>query len=594
MRPVNTMLRWLGSALLLGLALMPAALAAADPDKVLRIAFDSAETGFDPARVSDLHSEIVNGAIFESLLTYDWLARPAKLVPMAAARMPEVLDGGRTLLVTTRPGVRFADDPAFGGRPRELTAGDFAYSLKRLIDPANRSPSKYLLEGRIEGLDALAETAMAAARPFDYDAPVEGLQVIDRHTLRIRLTRPDPNFLFVLAEPATGAVAREVIERYADDTLSHPVGTNAYRLERWVRGSRIVLAANPVYRGFVWDFAGSGDPRDAEIVARMRGRRMPAIGRVDIAIIEEPQSAWLAFQGGQLDLVNLPHAFTERALTADNRLLPELAARGIGLDRSLDAEIQYTFLNPRDPVIGGGSPARIALRRAILMAYDVDEEIRVLRKGQAQRAHFIAPPAAVGHDAEYRSSQRFDPAAANALLDRFDYRRGADGYRMTPEGRPLVFTMYSSTASIDRERDELWARAMQRIGVRLAIRKDKFGELLKQAKQCRLSAWSLAWIAGIPDAGYFMQALYGGNIGRSNNGCFQLAEFDRRYEATLTMADGPERRAAYRELQRLVEYHAGWLFGTVRFRNQLHVSRLLGYRRHPVLHANFMYLDLER
>jgi oligopeptide transport system substrate-binding protein len=593
MRPVNTMLRWLGAVLLLGLAPLPCASAAADPDKVLRIAFDSAETGFDPARVSDLHSEIVNGAIFETLLTYDWLARPAKLVPMAAARMPEVLDDGRTLRVAIRPGVRFADDAAFGGRPRELTAADFAYSLKRLVDPANRSPSKYLLEGRIEGLDALARAA-AAGPAFDYDAPVAGLQIVDRYTLRIRLTRPDPNFLFVLAEPATGAVAREVIERYAGDTLAHPVGTNAYRLERWVRGSRIVLAANPAYRGFVWDFAGSGDPRDATIVATMRGRHMPAIGRVDIAIIEEPQSAWLAFQGGQLDLINLPHAFTERALDADNRLLPELAARGIGLDRSLDAEIQYTFLNPRDPVIGGHTPARIALRRAILMAYDVDEEIRVLRKGQAQRAHFIAPPAAVGHDAEYRSSQRFDPQAANALLDRFDYRRGADGQRMTPEGRPLVFTMYSSTASIDRERDELWARAMQRIGVRLAIRKDKFGELLKQAKQCRLSAWSLAWIAGIPDAGYFMQALYGGNVGRSNNGCFQLPEFDHRYEATLTLADGPERRAAYRELQRLVEYHAGWLFGTVRQRNQLHLSRLLGYRRHPVLHANFMYLDLDR
>jgi len=64
-------------------ALSPAVMAA-DPAKVLRIAFPTAETGFDPARVSDIYSSTVNEAIFERLLTYDYLARPAKLVPMVA------------------------------------------------------------------------------------------------------------------------------------------------------------------------------------------------------------------------------------------------------------------------------------------------------------------------------------------------------------------------------------------------------------------------------------------------------------------------------------------------------------------------------
>ena len=76
--------------------LIAASALAADPAKVLRIAFPVAETGFDPVRVSDLYSNIVNEAIFERLLTYDYLARPAKLVPMTAESMPEVSDGGRT------------------------------------------------------------------------------------------------------------------------------------------------------------------------------------------------------------------------------------------------------------------------------------------------------------------------------------------------------------------------------------------------------------------------------------------------------------------------------------------------------------------
>src|SRR6185312_13366641 len=77
---------------------------AADPGKVLRIAFPVAETGFDPVRVSDLYSNTVNEAIFERLLTYDYLARPAKLIPMTAEAMPEVSDGGRTYLLHLKRG----------------------------------------------------------------------------------------------------------------------------------------------------------------------------------------------------------------------------------------------------------------------------------------------------------------------------------------------------------------------------------------------------------------------------------------------------------------------------------------------------------
>ena len=88
--------------------LIAASAAAADPAKLLRISFPVAETGFDPVRVSDLYSNIVNEAIFERLLTYDYLARPAKLVPMTAETMPEVSEGGRTYIVHLKRGIYFA------------------------------------------------------------------------------------------------------------------------------------------------------------------------------------------------------------------------------------------------------------------------------------------------------------------------------------------------------------------------------------------------------------------------------------------------------------------------------------------------------
>ena len=170
--------------------------AAADPAKVLRFAFPTAETGFDPARVSDLYSNTVNEAIFERLLTYDYLARPAKLVPMVAEAMPEVADNGKVYTLRIRKGIYFTPDPAFKGVKRELVAQDFIYSFMRFMDPKNRSPYAFLVEGKIEGLDDLAEQAKKTGK-FDYDAKVRGMEAVDRYTLRFRLTKNDYNFPYI-------------------------------------------------------------------------------------------------------------------------------------------------------------------------------------------------------------------------------------------------------------------------------------------------------------------------------------------------------------------------------------------------------------
>ena len=137
------------------------------------MSFNAAETGFDPVRVSDNYSNIVNGAIFETLLTYDYLARPAKLVPGVAEAMPEVTEEGRTYTIRLRKGVMFTPDPAFKGKPRELTADDYIYTFKRFVDPKNRSPWAFLFEGHIEGLDEYIEAARKNNK-FDYEGKVAG------------------------------------------------------------------------------------------------------------------------------------------------------------------------------------------------------------------------------------------------------------------------------------------------------------------------------------------------------------------------------------------------------------------------------------
>src|SRR5260221_3748612 len=271
------------------------------PAKTLRVTFPVAETGFDPARTNDYYSGAVIEAIYDRLLTYDYLARPAKLVPLAAESLPRIADTGRTYTFKIRKGIYFTPDPAFKGKRRELTAEDYAYYIKRFFDPRYRSPYAFLFEGKVVGLDRLSAQAKKTGR-FDYEAKVPGLEVPDRYTLRIHLKEIDYGLSHILAYALSGAVAREVIEFYGEDTNAHPVGSGPYRLKQYTRSSKIVLEANPGYREKNWEFHPGDDPLDREIAAQMKGKRLPAIGNVEISIMEETQSRWLAFEKGETDL----------------------------------------------------------------------------------------------------------------------------------------------------------------------------------------------------------------------------------------------------------------------------------------------------
>ena len=566
---------------------------AADPSKVYRISFPTAETGFDPARVSDLYSNTVNEAIFERLLTYDYLARPAKLVPLVAEAMPQVTENGRVYTFRIRRGIHFTPDPAFKGRKRELVAADFAYTIKRHADPKNRSPWAFMVEGRIAGLDVLIEQAKKTGR-FDYDAKIPGIETPDPYTLVIRLGAPDYLFNYTVAHAPYGAIAREVVEAYGEDIGAHPVGTGPYVLKEWKRASRIVLEANPDYRGFTWDFAPAEPAWDDAIVKAMSGKKMPRIGRVEISIIEEDQSRWLAFGGKELDVLALPGTFRPQAVGADGNLLPRWTGEGVSLFKAIDPELTYTIFNFRDPVIGGFTPEKLALRRAIIMAYDVREEIEVVRKGQAVQAHMPIPAGVVGHDPSYRTINPYDPALANRLLDRFGYRKGADGWRRMPDGKPLVLRQATQTSQIDRTYNELWKKAMDAIAVRIEFDSGKFGDNLKAAKACQLMMWGAAWIADYPDGDNFMQLLYGPNTGQSNNGCYESKSFDALYERARAMSpDLPERNRLFLEMTRQMEVDGAWSMHVSRERNQMIRPWVLGYKKHPILHAEWIYMDLE-
>ncbi|MDH0666409.1 ABC transporter substrate-binding protein [Acinetobacter junii] len=562
----------------------------AQADKVLRIAFEAPDDGFDMVKTFNFYSGNVADVIFERLLQYDYLANPVKLVPATAQSMPVIKENGKVYIFKIKPSIYFTADPAFKGQRRELIAEDYVYSVKRILDPKNHSSSYAFIDQKIVGANALVEQAKQTGR-FNYDAKIEGVKALDRYTLQFTLTQPDYNFPYILAYSTFGATAREVVDYYKDRLGMHPVGTGPYMLSKYVPRSKIELVANPDYRGFVWNFKSTGTAWDNQLVKEMTGKKMPQIGKVNISIIEEEQSRWLAFQSKQLDFDKLTSSSIPKVLDQNNQLKPAMRQKGIRLYPNKEAEITYTMLNMRDPIIGGNNLDKIALRRAIAMSFNVDEYIRILRKGQAVKAEMLVPAGVNGHNPKYRSSIGYNPSLANKLLDHFGYKKGADGYRNLPNGKALVLKINTESGSSSVMYSELWKKNLDAIGVRADFRVSNFADNLKAATQCQYMIWGGAWHADYPEGENFTQLLYGPNVGRGNQSCYSSSAYDGLYKQA--MQQPPEKRMPYYEkMSRQIEADNPLILQDTRIRNWVIQSHVQGFKAHPIMNSNWQYLDI--
>jgi ABC-type transport system substrate-binding protein len=488
-------------------------------------------------------------------LRYDYLARPVKLQPNTLTAMPTVEDNGLSYTFHLRQDVYFTADPAFKGARRQATAQDYVYSFKRLYDPALKSPWLYLFEG------------------------VADMQAVDKFTLRIRLKAADPNFLFYLSIPATGVVAREVVEAYGAQVGNHPVGTGPFRMGTWKHSDQITLLANRDFRPM-----------------QFQGRQLPLLDRIDIKIMEEYQSRVLGFLNGEFDfLEQLPESMKEMVLTDDAKptLKPALARKGMVLSPFPVLQTYYMWMNMDDPLIGGYSKEKVALRRAIALGYNSAEDIAQMKKGLALQAVTPLPPNVLGYDPAYRSPVAYDPALAAALLERFGYRKGQDGYRTQPDGKPLTLVMHSESSTVGRLRDELWRKNLNAIGLKVVFKSDKKTEIIKASRLGSVMMFETNWVADFPDGDNFYQLLYGPNSGRANYARFNLPAYNQRYEQARTMGDTPQRTALYDEMAQIIHAYTPWVLLTHPISADVQQPWLKNYRRHPVEFTNWRYLDVD-
>ena len=569
---------------------------AARKKKVLRLSLTSPETVFDPVQTnSDLNAATILSNILEAPLGYDYLARPARLVPVTAAALPEVSADGKQFTVRISPGIFFADDPALKGQRRELTAADFVYAIKRFYDPKYNSSDLYIFESlKLPGLSELRERAIKQRKPFDYDAEVAGVRTLDRYTFRVTLGRADPRFIYVLADPSfTGAVAREVVEHYGDDIGAHPVGTGAFRLKSWRRASRTVLERSPTWRGASYAGNPADEPLAREIAASLAGQPLPFVDEIVLDVVEEDQPRWLTFLNGRYAWLALPGPYATVA-APKGELAPYLAKRGVRLQKSLRPDMTMSFFFMEHPLVGGYAPEKVALRRAIGLAFDGDAFIRHVLGGLAIPAQSTIAPFTSGYDPAYKSEMSsFDPVRAKALLDLHGYiDQNGDGWRDQPDGKPLVLVMASQSDQRSRTGNELWKRCMNAVGLKIEFDISTWPELLKKSRAGTLMMWGYAWSANSPDGGFFLGIAYGPNAGEANDPRFALPAFDRVFERQLVLPDGPEREAEMRRAKDLLVAYLPFKVHAHRIALDLVQPGTRHYWRHPFMRDIWRFVDV--
>jgi ABC-type transport system substrate-binding protein len=384
-------------------------------------------------------------------------------------------------------------------------------------------------------------------------------------------------------------VPREVVEAEGAEFARKPVGSGPYVVERFQPGTRLTLVRNPSFKRLPWaSFAPHAKPDDPLLQA-MRGASVPAIDRIEMTRIPEAATAVLALQRGEIDFI----AFAQPPVAFDGtELKPALKAAGVVPARARAQGFALLMFNMKDPVVGGFEPARIALRRAIAMSFDDAAWMRTFDQGLAFPQQHLIGPDVVGYDPAYRNPNAYDPATANALLDRYGYKRGADGYRTLPDGAPLVVTQIISTTSTGRQVAEFMKRGLDRIGVRIEFEPTQPADRLKRMFLCKHQLTTMDFGGGAPDGVSAMENFYGRHVGTVNLACYQNADYDATFEKVRTMDATPARAPLFAHLTKLLDAHAPSRVMPMADDVYLHASGVRGFRPHPYLSLPYPLLDV--
>ncbi|MBV8029876.1 MAG: ABC transporter substrate-binding protein [Betaproteobacteria bacterium] len=599
----------------------------------------------DPVQSYTEDEAIFTQQVYEPLLQYHYLKRPYELIPLTAVEVPKpkVIDGGKLTVyeIRIKPGIRYQPHPAFVEEnlaldrrdidklkspyelalgTRELTADDYVYQVKRLAHPRLHSPILGLMSEYIVGLDRFAKSMRQQKAEGWLDLrqfPLEGVERVDAHTLRITLKGSYPQFVYWLAMPFFSPVPWEAEKFFAQPGMAEknftldwwPVGTAAYMLTENNPNSRMVLERNPNFRGEPYPSEGEPGDRAAGLLADA-GKTMPFVDKVVFSREKESIPYWNKFLQGYYDSSGIGSDQFDQAvrvsIEGDAAVTPEMEEKGIRLSTSVETSIGYLAFNWEDPLVGGGSERSRKLRQAISIAIDVEEQISIFANGRGIPAQGPIAPGIFG----YREGReginpvvydwvdgkpvRKSVEAARKLLAEAGYPSG----REAKTGRPLV--LYLDTVARgpgDKSAFDWYRRQFEKLGVQLEIRATDWNRFQEKIRKGSTQLFRLGWNADYPDPENFLFLLYGPQSRAKSQGentaNYSNREYDALFERMKNMENSPERQRIIDRMVEIVREDAPWVWGLYPKKYSLRHSWLSNDKPNAMARNNMKYQRID-
>ena len=479
--------------------------------------FSDPET-IDPQKESFVNEVAQTMMVYESLMTFD--PKTLKPIPGAAKENPKLSSDGLTYTYTLRDGLKYSDGSA-------LTAKDFAYGFTRLCDPT--TAGEYAFTGFIiAGCEAWSTMDTKAATQAELAAAKAklGIKVNGDKEISFTLTEKAPYFNSIAAL-WVGVPVRESDVTKGGDKWTEPatfIGNGPFKLTEWKHNEKMVFERNDNYR-------------------------TPAkLKRWTKVMINENAVAFAAYQNNELEVTGVA-AEQLRTVEGDADLKSQV------VDVGGSCTIYVGFNNARAPFDD------VNVRMAFAKSFDRVGYINDVAKiGKAADSGGFIPPGMPGYDKD-DSAQKFDPAAAKALLAKSKYAN-------TDTMKGLKFT-YAASAANKTRIEWLQQQWQTNLGVTVApdpVDATTYTSLVKKPETTPLM-FRLGWCADYPDQQDWLTTVFHSSSTVTHTG-YKNTAFDTAVRKADADPNPESRDKTYQDASRMLSNDAAaawWYYTATKF-----------------------------
>ena len=511
----------------------------------LNISLSTHLDSVDPARSYDGASSKVVYNTYEQLYQYHYLKRPLEIIPLLADGMP-IYNSDRTVVtIKIKKGIKYHQNKFFDNKTRFLISDDFATQIKRLIFPGTKSTGGWLLEDKLIGVNKFRSTVGSSLEKL-ISTDLEGIETPDDHTLVLKLKKPYPQLKYVLAMSFVSPVPREIILKLNNNLENDIIGTGPYKLERWIKSSKITLSKFNEYHESYYPMRGDHHANKDNLL-QDAGKKIPFIDIIEFNIIKESQTRWLNFLSKKIDLLELPKDNFSSVIDDRGHLKPELSKKNI-TGQLISSSTYYWFaFNMNDPLLGKNKN----LRKAIAHAINRDRFIKIFTNNTGLKANSIFPPGVFGHKPN-SAIIKYDLNLAKKYLKKAGYPGGV--------GLPEITFDTRNPSTTSRQEGEFIKSELSKIGIKVKISTNNFPTFLKKARQGDLQFWKGGWIMDYLDPENSLQLLYSKNSPPGpNSSAFNNQKFDSLFNQTSSMDENSLKLKKLEQMEDIVFNEMPWL-----------------------------------